>query len=185
MEIRNHALTCLLTYLNNIQISFDTAKQISYLLTKCSNFNHSVALKSKNVDTALLMNENRILQVYLKIQMHIKQDFNSSLLILLMKNFSDPNLHTKTSHSVLATIAKPHRKSGAAGANEGKNIEKTLDYLLRQDDDFAYGLSSKISKTGISRININGTKVPISKMSGNWPNSDIYWYSILLSLIHI
>lgn len=179
LEIRNHALTCLLTYLNNIQISFDTAKQISYLLTKCSNFNHSVALKSKNVDTALLMNENRILQVYLKIQMHIKQDFNSSLLILLMKNFSDPNLHTKTSHSVLATIAKPHRKSGAAGANEGKNIEKTLDYLLRQDDDFAYGLSSKISKTGISRININGTKVPISKMSGNWPNSDIYWYSIL------
>ncbi|OXT10020.1 hypothetical protein B9K03_11825, partial [Rothia sp. Olga] len=91
---------------NNTQFDKETAKQISYLLTKCSNFNHSVTLKSKDIDNILLTNENKILQVYVRIKDFINVDFNNSLLLLTMKNFSDPNLYIEPNKNILSTITK-------------------------------------------------------------------------------
>lgn len=106
LEIRNHAMACLISFLNNCKIDEDLANQVSYLLTKCSNFNHSVSTKSKNIDNALIQNEHRILQVYLCLRKFIKSDFNSSLLILILRNFSDVNLYTMKTTSILNSVKK-------------------------------------------------------------------------------
>ncbi|CCD25784.1 AP-1 complex accessory protein LAA1 NDAI_0F04660 [Naumovozyma dairenensis CBS 421] len=178
LEIRNHALTCLLTYLKHANINVEIAKQISYLLTKCSNFNNSVSLKSKNIDRALLMNENRIIQIYLRIQVHIKQDFNSSLLILIVKNFSDPKLYSETPHSLLNTIKNVHgkKKSPKTVEQTEVHLEKSVDTLLRQNDDFAFGLSSKVSKTGIYNLVYHKGDATFQEIGNNWPQKK-EWYN--------
>ncbi|CAI4044245.1 hypothetical protein SUVZ_10G0090 [Saccharomyces uvarum] len=180
LEIRNHALTCLLTYLSNTQIDKDMAKQVSYLLTKCSNFNHSVNLKSKNIDNALLHNENRILQVYLKLEKYISGDFNSSLLILIVKNFSDPNLYTESSSSVLSSLKHIRsKKVGNKDDVENNTVsESSINSLLRQNNGFAFGLSSKIASDRISNLSMSPANKYNESISGSWPSKDYDWYNI-------
>lgn len=145
LEIRNHAIACLLAYLENAKLDEDVAKQVSYLLTKCSNFNHSVTVKSKNIDNALIQNENRILQAYLKLKDYVKKDFNSSLLILILKNFSDVNLYANKSKSFIGAVKKiGGKKSDSKDDDRDPVIDNSVSSLLRQSDPFAYGLSSRI-----------------------------------------
>ncbi|CAI4043437.1 hypothetical protein SKDZ_10G0130 [Saccharomyces kudriavzevii ZP591] len=180
LEIRNHALACLLTYLSNTQIDKDTAKQVSYLLTKCSNFNHSIDLKSKNIDNALLHNENRVLQVYLKLEKYISSDFNSSLLILIVKNFSDPNLYTESSTSVFNSL-KDMRSRKVGNKDDVENntaSESSINTLLRQNNGFAFGLSSKISSDCIVNLSMSSTYKYDELISGSWPSKDYNWYNI-------
>ncbi|XDT10138.1 Hypothetical protein J6892_02637 [Nakaseomyces glabratus] len=145
LEIRNHAMACLISFLNNCKIDEDLANQVSYLLTKCSNFNHSVSTKSKNIDNALIQNEHRILQVYLCLRKFIKSDFNSSLLILILRNFSDVNLYTMKTTSILNSVKKiGGKKSDSKDDDKDPVVDYSVSSLLRQSDPFAYGLSSKI-----------------------------------------
>lgn len=176
LEIRNHAMTCLLTYLNRATIDKDMAKQVSYLLTKCSNFNHSVTLKSTNIDTVLLMNENRILQIYLTIHDFVKADFNSSLLILIVKNFSNPKLFTEATRSVLASFYDDKKSRSMEEGKEEIIMETTVNNLLRINDDFAFGLSSKVNNNGISELSFRSVKQSSFQISGNWPSQHYYWY---------
>lgn len=177
LEVRTHALTCLLTYLNNIQLDKETAKQISYLLTKCSNFNHSVTLKSKDIDNILLTNENRILQVYMKIKDLINSDFNNSLLLLTMKNFSDPNLYIEPSKNILSSITKLGKNKKKEDNKKEKVISLTVDSILRQEGDFAFGLSSKIERNSIRNISSehphNKKQAQINKL---WVKDEFEWY---------
>ncbi|EDO19056.1 hypothetical protein Kpol_2000p20 [Vanderwaltozyma polyspora DSM 70294] len=180
LEIRNHALTCLLTFLNKTKVDKDMARQISYLLTKCSNFNHSVTLKSKKLDSVLLMNENRILQIYLKIHDFVKADFNSSLLVLIVKNFSNPNLYTEVSHSIFSSLSGGDKNYRSK--NEGKEetiMETTVNNLLRLNDDFAFGLSSKVNGSNVLQSSIKLLKKTSSTSEFNmeWNPNDYYWYS--------
>ncbi|CCF59412.1 hypothetical protein KAFR_0G03790 [Kazachstania africana CBS 2517] len=182
LELRTHALTCLLNYLNNATIDADTAKQVSYLLTKCSNFNHSIMLKSASIDKALLSNENRILQVYLKIQKLLKQEFNSSLLILLTKNFTNPNLYIEDSQSTLETMKSKLKKGRSKDEfDEELVVDTTIDTLLRLNSDFAYGISSKISSNGIVNLSYNISHKVHSGITGIWPENEKYWFSGLES----
>ncbi|GMM54353.1 Laa1 protein [Maudiozyma humilis] len=177
LKTRTHGLTCLLTFLNNTTIDTETSTQISYLLTKCSNFNHSVTLKSNRIDDALLENENRIVQIYLQLQNYIKSDFNSSLLLLIMKNFSDPNLYIEPSSSILNSVKKIKKSSKD---NDGKNekvLEYTVDSLLRLDDDFAYGISSKIKANGVLDLTSNAP-TNLSYIPGLWNLNSKYWYHL-------
>ncbi|EJS43193.1 YJL207C [Saccharomyces arboricola H-6] len=180
LEIRNHALTCLLTYLSNTEINKDVAKQVSYLLTKCSNFNHSINLKSKNIDNALLHNENRILQVYLKLEKYISGDFNSSLLILIVKNFSDPNLYTESSTSTLSGLKDTHNKKVGNKDNAENNAgsESSINTLLRQNNGFAFGLSSKVTNDHIMNLSMSSNYKFYEPISGSWPSKDYNWYNI-------
>lgn len=177
LEVRTHALTCLLTYLNNTQIDKETAKQISYLLTKCSNFNHSVTLKSKDIDNILLTNENRILQVYMRIKDLINSDFNNSLLLLTMKNFSDPNLYIEPSKNILSSITKLRKNKKKEENKKEKVISLTVDSILRQEGDFAFGLSSKIERNSIRNISSgqphNRKQAQINKL---WVKDEFEWY---------
>lgn len=172
LEIRNHALTCLLTFLGNDSIGNKAvAKQVSYLLTKCSNFNHSITEKSDKIDKALLMNELRLLQIHLRLHKYIKDDFNSSLLILIMKNFSDPNLYSEVTHSLiesLISVGDGKKSSSEQTQNFG---EPSVVTLLRQDDSFAYGLSSKLSGTNVSELYVKShdeVKHPTGSESKQW-----------------
>ncbi|QLQ78794.1 hypothetical protein HG537_0B01420 [Torulaspora globosa] len=155
LEIRNHALTCLLAFLGNDSVGNKAvAKQVSYLLTKCSNFNHSITEKSDKIEKALLTNELRLLQIHLRLHKYIKDDFNSSLLILIMKNFSDPNLYSEGTHSLiesLISVGDGKKSSSEQARNFG---EPSVGTLLRQNDGFAYGLSSKLSGTNISELHV-------------------------------
>lgn len=180
LEIRNHALTCLLTYLSNTTIDKEMAKQVSYLLTKCSNFNHSIDLKSKNIDNALLHNENRILQVYLKLEKYINSDFNSSLLILIVKNFSDPNLYTESSSSVLGSLKDIGNRKVSNKDDMESNIvlESSINTLLRQNNGFAFGLSSKITGDRIVNLSMSSAYKYDESISGSWPSKDYNWYNI-------
>lgn len=175
LEIRTHALTCLLAFLKNSLIDRDMAKQVSYLLTKCSNFNHSVDLKSEVIDKALLSNENKILQVYLKIQQYMRTDFNSALLILIVKNFSNPNLYNDSKHSSLNVVRKLKNKSSGKedDSKELKN-EITVNNLLRQQDGFAFGLSSSIISYTFETTEF-ATKDDIH-LSDCWPVNQLVWY---------
>lgn len=179
LEMRTHSLTCLLTYLNNIPIDKETAKQISYLLTKCSNFNHSVTLKSKDIDNILLTNENRILQVYIKIQDYICTDFNSSLLLLIMKNFSDPNLYIEHSNNILSSINMSKKNKRKEENKKEPIISLSVDSILRQQGDFAFGLSSRIEKNCIKNMYENKKgRYCVNKFQLNelWINNEYKWY---------
>ena len=180
LEIRTHALTCLLAYLNNIPIEKETAKQISYLLTKCSNFNHSVTLKSNDIDNILLANENRILQVYIKIKDYICDDFNNSLLLLIMKNFSDPNLYIEPSNSILSSMNILKRNKNKEENRNEPIISLSIDSILRQQGDFAFGLSSKVERNCIRNSAENEKKLYYEKQSQLnklWINNKYEWYS--------
>lgn len=180
LEIRNHALTCLLTYIGNATMDKESAKQISYLLIKCSNFNHSISLKSNSIDKALLINEHRILQIYLRLHEFIKNDFNSSLLILIVKNFSDPNLYVETSHSVLETLINvADKKSSFKDSNKDEApYESTVDTVLHLDDGFAFGISSKVSLSEIEELSIKVPHKQDREISGNWPSKKYYWSNL-------
>lgn len=180
LEIRNHALTCLLTYIGNATIDRDVAKQVSYLLTKCSNFNHSITVKSNSIDNALLTNEHRLLQIYLKLHEYIKNDFNTSVLILIVKNFSDPNLYAESAHSLLGAIKNVGDKkiSSKGELKDDVLLETSVNSLLRQNDGFAFGLSSKISNSGVSELSIKSTKRSDLHISGGWPSKDYFWYNV-------
>ncbi|KAG0668289.1 hypothetical protein C6P45_004849 [Maudiozyma exigua] len=176
LKTRTHALTCLLTFLSNADINKDLSTQLSYLLTKCSNFNHSVELKSARIDDALLENENRIVQIYLQLQEFIRYDFNSSLLILIMKNFSDPNLYIEPSSSILPSVKSIKKISKKDDTRKEKVLEYTIDGLLRSEDNFGYGISSKIVNEGIIELNSKNIENRITDVPGLWSNNADYWY---------
>ncbi|CCE91464.1 AP-1 complex accessory protein LAA1 TDEL_0C05750 [Torulaspora delbrueckii] len=178
LEIRNHALTCLLTFVSNATINGNLAKQVSYLLVKCSNFNHSIVQKSSKIDKALLTNELRLLQIYLRLEEFVKGDFSCSLLILIMKNFSDPNLYHETSHSVLSSIKSigEGKKTSKVEQREDKVLETSVASVLRQSDGFAFGISSKINLSGVSRLYITSRTKGPQNFDGSWASKDLYWY---------
>ncbi|GAV53487.1 hypothetical protein ZYGR_0AI07710 [Zygosaccharomyces rouxii] len=177
LEIRNHALVCLLTYLGNITIQKDIAKQVSYLLTKCSNYNHSVTVKSNSIDKALLVNEYRLLQVYLRINEFIKKDFNSSLLILIVKNFSDPNLYGESVSPGLDAIKKAGtKKPSKDDSREDVIMRPSVNTLLCQNDGFAFGLSSKILSSAVTELTIKSPKAPGFEVGQNTFSRNYYWY---------
>lgn len=178
LEIRNHALTCLLTYLGNSKMDKEVAKQISYLLIKCSNFNHSINLKSTNIDKALLINEHRILQIYLRLHEFIKRDFNSSLLILIVKNFSDPNLYIEASQSMLDNIIGVTEKNTSLkeASREESFLENTVETVLHLNDGFAFGISSKIALSEIQELSIKIPQRCDRETSGALPSKKDSWY---------
>lgn len=177
LEIRNHSLVCLLTYLNNITIQKDVAKQVSYLLTKCSNYNHSVTVKSNNIDKALLVNEYRLLQVYLRINEFIKKDFNSSLLILIVKNFSDPNLYCESFSPGSDGIKKAGTKKPSKDESKDDSImHPSVNTLLCQNDGFAFGLSSKISPSAVTELTIKSPKSRDFEIGQNTFSRNYCWY---------
>ncbi|SMN17937.1 similar to Saccharomyces cerevisiae YJL207C LAA1 AP-1 accessory protein [Maudiozyma saulgeensis] len=178
LKTRTHALTCLLTFLNNINLDKELSTQISYLLTKCSNFNHSVELKSGRIDDALLENENRILQIYLRLEKYIRYDFNSSLLILIMKNFTDPNLYIEPSSSLIQTVKKIKKTSKNEDSRKEKVLEHSVDSILRLEDNFAYGISSKIICDNILCLNSPTDDNTVTEIPGLWNLSTTYWYDI-------
>lgn len=178
IEIRNHALTCLLGYLGRIEVDSEIAKQVSFLLTKCSNFNHSITIKSKTIDNVLLHNENRILQIYLKIQRHVREDFNSAVLILIVKNFTDPNLYTQPSQSSLIS-GKSFKEKGlffGEGRREKQDNSPSIRELYMNGDGFAYGLSSKIYGFEIDELTIRDEKHCQSSLTERWLAGAEYWY---------
>lgn len=182
LEIRHHALTCLLTYLGSAATGRDVAKQVSYLLTKCSNFNHSIRTKSRTIDNAILQNENRILQIYLRIHDHVKNDFNSAVLILIVKNFADPNLYAESPRHVLDSIRAMGEKRASSGdaIKEETVQDLSMDSLLRHKDGFAYGLSSKVNGFRVEELSVKpaaAARIETGRPE-KWLQADHYWHSV-------
>ncbi|SCU96884.1 LADA_0H03268g1_1 [Lachancea dasiensis] len=182
VELRNHALACLLSYLNKINLDAALAKQVSFLLTKCSTFNNSVQIKTKTIDNILLQNESRLLQVYLKIHDFVKHDFNSAILILIVKNFADPNLYTEPSHSFLDGITAAQDKSskGSSLLTESQSIRK----LFCDNSGFAYGLSSKIEKFSIDELKVKNSGSVKAKSLEPWDGYRAFIFSDLEAEIY-
>lgn len=178
LKIRTHALTCLLNFLNNSEIEKGVSVQVSYLLTKCSNFNHSVNLKSNRIDDALLENETRIIQIYLKLQEHIKSDFNSSLLLLIMKNFSDPNLYITPPSGLMEVVNKLKKNPKNEDTEKEKVVAYNIDSILRLEDDFAYGISSKIHSSYILNLALTDFEETYLPLPGLWEQDSDVWYSV-------
>ncbi|SCU95930.1 LAFA_0G03246g1_1 [Lachancea sp. 'fantastica'] len=174
IELRNHALACLLSYLNQIDLDADVAKQVFFLLTKCSTFNNSIQLKNKTIDNVLLQNENRILQIYLKIHEFVKKEFNSAVLILIVKNFADPNLYYEgrlpISNHTSAT------KEGSLKRDVSDPEVLNLESLLRDESGFAYGLSSKIYDFNIDELKIKNVSELVPKNLKPWDGGRDYWF---------
>lgn len=181
LEIRNHALVCLLTFVGNASINNNVARQISYLLVKCSNFNHSIGQKSPKIDKMLLTNELRLLQIYLRLEKLIKSDFSCSLLILIMKNFSDPHLYFETNHSVLDSIKNigETKRLSKLEQPEDQVLETSVASVLHQEDGFAYGISSKISLSSISRLYVNSVLRRNTSLNASWGSKGLPWYHTL------
>lgn len=179
LEVRNHALTCLLTFVGSADISRNLAKQVSYLLVKCSNFNHSIQQKSPKIDKALLSNELRLLQIYLRLEEFIKGDFSCSLLILIMKNFSDPNLYYEASHSVLDSLKNvgEGKRTSKGEEREDKVSETTVGSVLRLNDGFAFGISSKINLSGVYGLYLNSRSTGHENFGGSWTSKGLCWYN--------
>ncbi|SCU99435.1 LAME_0G03158g1_1 [Lachancea meyersii CBS 8951] len=175
LEVRNHALACLLSYLNRIDLNADIAKQVFFLLTKCSTFNNSIQLKTKTIDNILLQNENRILQTYLKIHEFIKNEFNSAVLILIVKNFADPNLYCEPPRPLFDRV--PGNAENASKANLSDSQILNLRSLLRDDSGFAYGLTSKVNYLYVDELKIKKGGPAISKELRPWKGESGYWFA--------
>lgn len=174
VELRNHALACLLAYLGRIDISADIAKQVSFLLAKCTNFNNSIILKTKTIDNVLLQNENRILQIYLKIHEYVKHEFNSAILILIVKNFADPNLYSESTQSGSDSMRSKQESSSKATASNSYVLNPSV--LLSDTSGFAYGLSSKVN--GFTIDGLKASNCILSSQSLEpWAGESGFWYS--------
>ncbi|CEP64391.1 AP-1 complex accessory protein LAA1 LALA0_S11e03026g [Lachancea lanzarotensis] len=175
IELRNHALACLLAYLNRIDLNADIAKQVFFLLTKCSTFNNSIQLKNKSIDNVLLQNENRILQTYLKVHEFVKKEFNSAVLILIVKNFADPNLYYEAHRPVLDNISVS--ADGYSRRNVTDSEGLNLRSLLCDESGFGYGLSSKIYDFNIDELNIKTGSNFTPRSLKPYEGDSGYWFS--------
>lgn len=181
VELRNHALTCLLCYLERVEIDSEIAKQVSFILTKCSNFSNSITLKTKAIDNVLLQNENRILQVYLKIHHFAKDEFNSAILVLIVKNFADPKL--SSGHNQAAEdkfISREMHFNMSMGFSEQISSKS----LFLDNSGFAYGLSSKVGWNFIDPLRIANGHNSTLRSFELWAGERSFWYSIFENQIH-
>ncbi|CDO92799.1 unnamed protein product [Kluyveromyces dobzhanskii CBS 2104] len=91
IEIRNHSLSCLISFLRSCVLTEELAKQVFYLMTKCLNFKHSISVDSDIMKELLVRYEHRIYQVFLLICPLVHKDVTTSALLQALKNFSNPS----------------------------------------------------------------------------------------------
>ncbi|BAP69334.1 hypothetical protein KLMA_10144 [Kluyveromyces marxianus] len=90
IEIRNHSLSCMISFLRSNELNEDVAKQIFYLMSKCMNFKHSLVFENKLLSESVSRYEHRIYQVFLLICPLVHKDVSTSALLPAIRNFSNP-----------------------------------------------------------------------------------------------
>ncbi|CAI6723757.1 ANL_collapsed_G0027850.mRNA.1.CDS.1 [Saccharomyces cerevisiae] len=60
-------------------------------------------------------------------------------------------------------------------------LESSINTLLRQNNGFAFGLSSKITGDRIVNLSMSSAYKYDESISGSWPSKDYNWYNIFRS----
>ncbi|QEU60191.1 Laa1 [Kluyveromyces lactis] len=90
IEIRNHSLSCMISFLRSSALNEELSKQVYYLISKCLNFKHSLSAVSGSMKELLVRYEHRMYQVFLLICPYVHKDVSTSALLQALKNFSNP-----------------------------------------------------------------------------------------------
>ncbi|GME75956.1 unnamed protein product [Ambrosiozyma monospora] len=169
LEIKNHALSCLLGYINYLSstktvvavhgqdasslLTPDIAKQLNQIVNK--SFTFMVNLKGQigtvgiippSLDVAIKVNKLRIYESFLKLVpfLNLKNDLNSTLLIEVVNNFSDMYLF---SHVEEQADKGSGKKKETPAVITDRNVYQFGDGLN-------YGLTSKISQHKVDELMI-------------------------------
>lgn len=138
LELRNHSLACMLNFLKNVELDLEMARQIFYLISKCSNFNNSLDVTSELVGTCLVRNEQRTLQIYEIISPFVIKEFSTSLLLQMLKNFGSPGSFIWNSG---------RRPDNSIGSGTAEEVAGSFDELLESDEGGNLGLCSYVCTT--------------------------------------
>lgn len=179
LKLRNLSLVCLLNYINTVDLTPESLKQIQFLLTKAFNyitylesnvevigdvtnfngsnfdresFNYNVGgnilfsnfgynddlLLKDSMISSILYSKKIVLRNFTKLVPYLKNDVNSSMIVLLIKIFSSPDIFVPEN--------KEKSKPSKAKVNYNKvNDLDPNDILLSGDNFYHFGVTSKFT----------------------------------------
>lgn len=175
LQLRNISLICLLNYINTVELSPESLKQIQFLLVKSFNYltylesNMEIVSNVTNFDAfndgdfnlnavgnllfsnygynkkldfkdsiihLILYSKKIIFKGFTKLVQYLKSDINSSMIILLVKIFSDGKLFTKDHLS--------KEKSKTKKTNKIQDLDHS-SVFLNQEFTYSYGVTGKFN----------------------------------------
>ncbi|QPG73292.1 hypothetical protein FOA43_000601 [Brettanomyces nanus] len=176
VEIKNHALACLITYIGFLSGSnssktqvFDDiysgshltpeiAKQLNQLLAKSFIFLKNLKAQAENncdlppfLATRMKLNKLRIYEALITLMpfLNIRNDLNSSILLQTVNDFSDINAYRY--NYIPVDFAK------TAKAKETYKLDEYEIY--RVDDGLNFGMTSKLNGFGVDELMIKRTGI--------------------------
>ncbi|CDK29099.1 unnamed protein product [Kuraishia capsulata CBS 1993] len=176
VEIKNHSLACLLSYINYLASTKNTsalathlsgqasislltpelAKQLNQILNKSFTFVGNLESQVGKAEVPgltdqLKVTKLRMLQSLLKLlpYMNIRSEFNSSLLIQIVNTFSDPKVY---SYVLKAEATKFHKTKKRADSSEEDELE-----IYGINDGLTFGLTSKMNMFKVDELMVKAT----------------------------
>lgn len=179
LKLRNLSMVCLLNYINTVDLTPESLKQLQFLLTKAYNyitylesnieiigdittfsgsgFDHesfnyntggNMLFSNFGYDDSLLMKDSMISSILYskklifrnlsKLVPYLKNDINSSMIVLLIKIFSSPDIFTSE------TKDKAKTSKNKAAYNKVNDLDPN-DILLSEDSCYNFGVTSKFT----------------------------------------
>lgn len=167
VEIKNHSLVGLITYFTYLSSTKDRfeskeskslltpeiIRNINQILVKSYSFlnNLSTEINNLNVSTplemSLNMNRLRIYEAYLKLLPHlnVRNEVNSTMLLEIVKNFSDIDLFRYSNDSLKKQNSKTNKK-------KQKSLAVSEYDIYSIDDEYIYGVTSKFNGFKIDEL---------------------------------
>lgn len=160
LEIKNQSLICMVGYvnylsLNKILFTDSLISQLNQILSKSYTFIISVITELHDIQipsslsNSINANKLRIFEVYLKLLPHlnVKNEINSTMLIEIVKNFSDIEKYRYE-------FADPYGKY-IQNSKKKQLVSKLSEYTLYSiDDGVYYGLTSKFNNFKVDELMI-------------------------------
>ncbi|TID28767.1 hypothetical protein CANINC_002286 [Pichia inconspicua] len=177
LEIKNQSLICMVGYVNYLssnKILFTNSliSQLNQILSKSYSFITSVITELHDIKIPMTLsnsinaNKLRIFEVYLKLLPHlnVKNEINSTMLIEIVKNFSDID---KYRYEFVDTYGKYIRNS-----KKKQLSAKITEYTLYSiDDGVYYGLTSKFNNFKVDELMIKHSN--LSRSNNETYNIDL------------
>ncbi|AOA63070.1 AP-1 accessory protein 1 [Komagataella phaffii CBS 7435] len=179
LEIKNLALTSLLAYItfltsckatdaiHNLKnsdettlLSPDLSKKINMILNKSFTFITYLETQlydfvlDSHVKQQIILNKLRILQSYCKLLpfLNIRNEFNSSIMLQIVKNFSDSSLYDYELNLSEFNSVKDLKRATKVGA-EFDELS-----IFRMNDGLTFGLTSKLNRFQVEDLMVKATQ---------------------------
>ncbi|RLV91657.1 AP-1 accessory protein LAA1 [Spathaspora sp. JA1] len=182
LKLRNFSLICLLNYLNSVDLTPESLKQIQFLLNKSYNYlsylesnvlggidlfeynNVNVNLlyenntnQEKTVINLVLYCKKLVLQCFIKLAPIVKNEINSNMIIFLIKVFSDGKLFARTTTRKTKPVSVSDFYTHSVVLNDGDNCFGVSSKYQPTEGSSWFDEFEKLSFSIVSSINYDPT----------------------------